>query len=175
MCLIVDLNYHEVKNLNSNKPLKVVALKTLRPLKVYKVIELVKDDDGDFEGYQTPYQYLPVNFVNNKFHIKGVGFETESCLQYDDGVFFIRCGAHAFYKLAACQREVKNCIALEWDFRIHPAVIPANTSFYVGRDGDIVASRLEVFEDEESFQKYKKNAKNLSVAEEIIPTLARNL
>ena len=161
MCLTINRKYHGL--VHTQKGEKFYPIKTNRPLLVYKILEELDN------GFQTPFQYCPIEFTNGKKTLKGFDFPKSKF--YKDKT--VHCGVHSWASKTVAEQECLYGRAQQWAFDTYKAVVPANTLFYVGEDGDVVSTRLTIFETDEDFEAYKKNHKNIEEFRMAIESLAR--
>ncbi len=133
MCLTINTYHHYDEETGGMKPLTAD-----RPIAVFKILQRDYSPLDLGYTYHTPFRYFPVDFhgnicemessMNIRCHFENYTVEEgiHACLTYGEAKEFIssRCGPRC-------------CIVL--------AVIPENTPFYVGEDGDIVSEKMNIY------------------------------
>lgn len=124
MCLIVNKNKHLLGTFKVN----------LKPIIVYKIIRKTID------GFETPFRYYPIDFVENKCVFK-------SKLIKDGHI--VDKGIHAYRSLNtavdACER-----MRFLWsrdNYIVFKAIIPRFSNYYIGCNGDIVSNKMIITDE----------------------------
>lgn len=113
---------------------------------VYKCL----DYDTFIEKYVTSFQYFPVEFIDgiSCLSIKRTCFNTRGK--------YINYGIHGYYKKSSADKtslEFEDC-----GTKTHYAIIHKGTPYCLGMEGDIVTTKMTIFETEEDYEKYKSNS-----------------
>lgn len=116
-------------------------------IKVYKMLNA-----WDRRKIITPYQHTPVDFKDGKFELWIDDKELKPNFWND-----VYRGIHSYQDLT----ESSNISRLLC-YKLYYAVIPAGTPFYVGIDGDVVSSKLIIFETYVDFCKYEEENGKIS-------------
>ena len=112
---------------------------------VYKCL-----DEKLIRVYCTPFQYFPVEFIDGM-----------ACLSIKENLFKTRgkrieCGIHGYY-----DRSNADATSLEFEdcgTKTHYAIIHKGTPYCLGIEGEIVTTKMTIFETEEDYEKYKSNS-----------------
>lgn len=153
MCLYVNRSIHK-----GEYPEPLVAKK---PIVVYKV--LGHKIDGNIV---TPYRVKPVRFKNGRaeLSIRKDDLAAFRCPRLDSEieVFDVDEGIHAFtnYQLAKEEKDWQNkwsCLGTV--YHVYFSLIPKGHKFFIGDEGDIVATKLIMFESLEGLSKYLNEKK----------------
>lgn len=150
MCLFISTKYHHAVN-KEYRAKKVGA----KPILVHKLLERVDD------MLQTPYQYLPIVFDNGQRIIYGQGFmsthdKREGFLTaVDEGVHAYRTEESAVDGMLEAKPN--------WLFEMFYGIIPTGELYFVGRDGDIVASKMIIFRSKRSLNKYLNGKETITI------------
>ena len=111
--------------------------------------------------HYTPYQNFPVYFKNGKcvmttphFSYERNGYRT-----------IVKEGIHSFY------RKIKaECVELSYNYcfgtRMHYAIIPKGTKYYIGTAGDVVSTELIIFKTEKDYNNYIKSSEKICIIDE---------
>lgn len=65
-------------------------------------------------------------------------------------------GVHAYYKAEDAAKHLKLAVVHGWYDFCAMAVVPAGTGFYIGKNGDIVAERMIIFDSPTEYYRYTK-------------------
>lgn len=150
MCLFISTKYHHAVN-KEYRAKKVGA----KPILVHKLLEW---DNGRL---QTPYEYLPIVFENGQRTIYGEGFMSvhdkreEFFTEVEEGVHAYRTAESALDGILEAKEN--------WDFEKFYGVIPTGELYFVGRDGDIVASKMIIFKSKRSLNKYLNGKETITI------------
>lgn len=148
MCLTININAHEKKDGYYH------AIVAKNPILTQKAIEF------KWQCMTTPFQYEPVKFKDGIFIMKprkAWPFEAQKYGTIDKSGqddTQIKYGIHSYYDEYAADGEMEYARQHYWDFKLFKAIIPPRAKYYVGREGDIVSSKLIVFETDEAYEKY---------------------
>lgn len=162
MCLYVNRNVHK-----GDSPNPLVAKK---PILVYKVLG-ERLDGGRF----TPYRRQDLKFKDGKAEMR---IQIDDLKAYatpfiEEARFAVEEGIHAFCVGSVAADEVVwqdrwACFGNE--YRIFLSVIPKGHKYFVGDAGDIVATKLIIFETAEGLSDYEKKKKTDAVTvDEVVP------
>lgn len=150
MCLYISTKFHH--SVNGNYRAKKVGSK---PLLVWKLLEYQKK----IKRYTTPYQYLPITFDNGMKAVEGIGFRT--VVAYSTQV---NEGVHAYRTTNISRNAIEKARDYcSWEFKQFPAIIPSGESYFIGKDGDIVASRMIIFRSKRSLDKYLNGKETITI------------
>jgi len=141
MCLYISTKFHH--SVNEEYRAKKVGK---NPLLVWKLLEY----NEDIRGYATPYQYLPITFKNGMKVVNGVGFSPVVKKPYTA----VNEGVHAYRTKDRAINATIEALANRWEFVRFPAIIPSGERYFIGKDGDIVASQMIIFKSTVSLNKY---------------------
>jgi hypothetical protein len=125
MCLDIDPSYHP--NYGKNKSAFIAE----QPILVYK--RLINCDNT--HGY-SPYQQVRWDF--------GVEMRVPRFTYVDDSCMEVAQGLHAFFTKNAERSRYHT---------LYPAVIPVGARFYIGTNGEIVATAMTVYKTTEDMLK----------------------
>lgn len=133
MCLIINRLYHKAGGENDDyMPCPLTAQEDIL---VYKLLLHLP-----WGGAYTPYQMMPISFLDGRYYYDSTFTFALNLEQQDDCVIK---GCHAYHSYDSAE-WIDNGT---FNSRIHRAVIPKGTKFYVGRFGDIVSEKLIVIND----------------------------
>ena len=154
MCLYISTKFH--RSVNWEYRAKKVGNK---PLLVWKLLEY----NEKIKGYATPYQFLPITFENGMKVVEGMGFRTVverplvNSAQVNEGV-------HAYRTTNISRNAITKAYDLSgWKFERFPAIIPSGEKYFIGQDGDIVASRMIIFKNKRSLKNYLNGKETITI------------
>ena len=156
MCLYISTNFHHAVN-GEYRARKVGR----KPLLVWKLLEY----NEDIRGYATPYQYLPITFKNGMKVVNGVGFSpvVKKSYSYDIVSTAVNEGVHAYRTKDRAINATIEALANKWEFVRFPAIIPSGERYFIGKDGDIVASQMIIFKSTVSLNKYLNGKETITI------------
>lgn len=178
MCLLINKHIHKPKTVyHTDYNGRVFCTEERKPLYsdkdiiVYKVLKdrlyysICYSPDTDFMRalrYVTPFMGCTVDFDNDGKAdiISEIRFSDDCYADHDK----INKGLHSYISYDKAI-ELLN-VSINSDLKIFTAIIPAYTDFYIGEDGDVVSSRLIIYEDNT-----KINRENSVEIEEFIKNL----
>lgn len=141
MCLIASKFYHKEDN---NRNVKCFVAK--EDILVYKCLDCI---DGE---YSTPFQYMPIVFTKGKYVYNKIRISQKIGCGIRENALISK-GIHAF-----STRD--KAINVSKDFHktngtsMHYAVIPKDSTFYIGNNDDIVSNNLIVYRDKRCFDRH---------------------
>lgn len=151
MCLFISTKAHHEKD-GVYKAKKVGK----KPILVWKLLEY----NECIQGYATPYQYTPVNFKNGFRCVNGYGFSPKA---YGTERARVCKGTHAYRTEKRAVEGIANALEYDWVFKKFPAVIPSGEQYFVGQDGDIVASQMIIFKSKRGLNKYLDGKETITI------------
>ena len=142
MCLQI----HEIHAKHANQPFVAREdLKVWKILRHYNYWQMNKD--GDLErhvGIETPYYQNNVNFTQaGKCMLTAEYLPKGYIYANKDGS--VTAGIHGYYINIENSSPVAKLFT---GIVVHPAVIPRGTVFFIGTNGEVVAERMIIYEDE---------------------------
>ena len=139
MCLLTSTIYHKK---DENNVIKCFVAQ--EDILVYKCL------DCDYGQYSTPFRYMPIVFTKGKYVYNEVNmYEIAYCGKYSGAA--INVGIHTYSTKA---------VAMVSKFhysKLHYAVIPKGSNFYIGIDGDVVSNNLIVYREKRCFDRHYPN------------------
>lgn len=146
MCLLISKVRHHAKLDKYGLPY-YTARKATKPIKCYKHLEF----NDEINQLATPYQYLPIKFDRSgQAVIIGIGFQPTRICDVDETPS-VCCGVHAYRSKKESSYYLTESM---WDFQEFLAIIPRGERYFIGKDGDIVASKMILFRSKNAFKKY---------------------
>lgn len=132
MCLIIDKTIH-----SDEKPIHRNV-----DIFVYKYLEYKKN------GYITPFQQVPVKFINGIAILKSV--LSRQYVMVVNSPYNLK-----EFCQTVCERGI-HCFINKPPFKIEafPAIIPRETMFFVGKDNDIASAEVIIFKNWFYYWKY---------------------
>lgn len=153
MCLFISTKYHHA--VNKEYKAKKVGRK---PILVHKLLE------WDNDMLQTPYEYLPIMFENGQRTIYGQGFISVHDKDKREKYFTaVEEGVHAYRTEESAVNGVLEAAGNEWTFEKFYGVIPTGELYFVGRDGDIVASKMIIFKSKRNLNEYLNGKETITI------------
>lgn len=137
MCLTVSRHYHNIFCRPKKSKQEIKVAKLLIPINSLKHYAI------------TPYQCTQVEFDERGLCIMKAEFSSKRGFDNHKWTKEIFCGIHAYRDKSLVDLS---CTKVECKF--YPALIPANTSYYIGRYGDIVAEEMIIFKDVQAYANY---------------------
>ena len=132
MCLIINRLYHKMGGENEDyRPRHLTAQEDIL---VYKLLL-----HTPWGGVFTPYQYMPISFWDGRYNY----VSTFTFALNEEGDDCVVEGCHAYHSYDRAELIDNGT----FNSRIHRAVIPKGTKFYVGLFGDIVSENLIIIND----------------------------
>ena len=124
MCLIIDKKIHE----------SFKSRVTLTPITVYKVLQKTRN------GYQTPYRYKEINFIDGQCVLK-------SKLVKDDK-YTVGKGIHACTTILAAYQVIN---AMKFVGMPHAvivkAIIPKFSNYFIGERCEIASNKMVITDE----------------------------
>ena len=181
MCLLINKHIHKPKTVyHTDYDGRVFCTEERKPLYsdkdiiVYKVLkgrQLAIDTicypyDTPIRMeliYVTPFMGCTVFFDDGKADIiSKIQFSDDCYADHDK----INKGLHSYISRNKALEHLNPFLFSDLNLKIFTAIIPAYTDFYIGEDGDVVSSRLIIYEDDT-----KINRENSIEIEEFIKNL----
>ena len=157
MCLIISKEQHHAKLGKDGRWQFYAKVAGKNPIKCFKHLEL-SEDFGD--TWITPYQYIPVEF--NKDGIApmyGRGFINVINCDNNGLLPAVYCGIHAYQTREESKYYLEQAEGMEWHYKEFPSIIPSGEEYFVGKHGDIVASKMLVFKRNYALNKFLNGTK----------------
>ena len=148
MCLNVSEKVHPYKKCRDGG-YRAKCLSLPYPIVVHKLLE------RDFgRSFYTPFQYLRVNFEDGKAELTLNDFwEIAVTTEPFSTKISVKTGFHSYYKHEVAAVYCDYMRRQGWPTKIFPAIIPANTKFFVGTEGDIVSEKLVIYENVNDYKR----------------------
>ena len=154
MCLFISTKFHHA--VNGEYRAKKVGRK---PILVHKLLERYYDG-----GLATPYTYLPIVFTDGQRTIYGQGFMSVHDKDMREKYFTaVDEGVHAYRTEESAVDGILEAKENEWTFEKFYGVIPTGELYFVGRNGDIVASKMIIFKSKRSLNKYLNGKETITI------------
>lgn len=164
MCLTINSYYHKSSDNCYGKGMtKYQPLKCDKDILVYKVLKVTEPYTDSYYMlrfssvrcfmmqpsepiYQTPFNYATIVFNESGVACQSV----DRFMTTDDGYSnVIGCGIHSFYSKDYAIGMAKNFESSvsggDCKHKVFVAIIPNNTEFFIGCDGDIVSKELKIY------------------------------
>ena len=164
MCLTINSYYHKSsdncygKGMTKYQPLKcdkdILVYKVLRVIEPYTDFEYrIRFNSGRYfmiqpsePIYQTPFNYATIIFNEDGAARQSVDRFMTTADGYSN---VIGRGIHSFYSKDYAIGMAKNLessvLGGGCKHKVFVAIIPKNTEFFIGRDGDIVSKELKIY------------------------------
>jgi len=153
MCLLINQKLHQTDVLNEWPAARVadrdiLVTKMLRPQKTIIPYFLTVT--------HTPARGYRIRFVKGTATLKDEFYLYRGLLLREN--VYVANGIHAYTGVTTLSLGIINdCESLYGEIK-HWAIIPKGTKYYIGDEGDIVAEKMVIFENDPAFIKYiKKN------------------
>ena len=168
MCLTINSYYHKYSdNCYGKGMIKYQPLKCNKDILVYKVLRVtepytdlanrIRFNNGRYfmiqpsePIYQTPFNYATIVFNEN-----GVAYQSVDKFMTAANPGDIGAGIHSFHSKEYAIGMAKNFESLassgyykpsgNYKHKVFVAIIPKNTEFFIGCDGDIVSKELMIY------------------------------
>lgn len=159
MCLSISKVRHHTKLDKWGYPYYTSKTVGKKPIRCYKLLEFNKD----LRIMATPYQYVPIHFNKSGVAIiLGLGFQPAIQCDINEKPF-AHCGVHAYRTKKISKEAINKAAMMDWEFKEYPAIIPSGEEYFVGKEGDIVASKMIVFRTKEAFKKYLNGQETIEI------------
>lgn len=112
--------------------------------------------DCEDDKYCTPFQYVPIYFNNGKTELEVKNFTYSHHIDILHISNTVNQGIHAYYVYNET-KEVCKAFGYCCGTKTHYAIIPKGAKYYVGNKGDVVSTKLIIFETEEDYKNYVEN------------------
>lgn len=150
MCLTINVLHYDAFE-NKYIPMKAeFDLEVSKALTEVKHYKYVNGSQIEFKIYETPFQFIQVQFKDGQLLQKASGngahLGKRTSWEVNQGIHSVTCmNKYEFSK--------NHNVFIKW----HYAVIPKGTNFFIGDYDDVVSERLLVFETKECYEEYCKN------------------